>query len=324
MAAALITKLIKDGIGGLLPRRLLDAAGDGTGPFVAITIPGKADGTGVVDIEALSAAEIAAINAVTATIDNGVPITAAALPLPTGAATATGVSAVKDAVDINTSQLHGDFGTVVTMLGNPLPLPTGAATDASLASILAKLPASPALDASIGGTSAAAAGDTGASTTNGFLRWLRDKFAAGITLAAGSAVIGKVVQQVASADVSATNPVPVGGAQLVTVAATIASGGSLSGAVDLGTGRLVGLIMPASWTTASISFQASADGANFYDLYDDSIERAIASGSAIASRFIALSLSDWLGVRAIKVRSGSTSAAVNQGASRIITLVTAR
>ena len=30
----------------------------------------------------------------------------------------------------------------------------------------------------IGGSSAAAAGDTGASTTNGFLRWLRDRFLA--------------------------------------------------------------------------------------------------------------------------------------------------
>ena len=32
--------------------------------------------------------------------------------------------------------------------------------------------------ASIGGASAAAAGDTRASTTNGFLRWLRDRFKA--------------------------------------------------------------------------------------------------------------------------------------------------
>ena len=33
-----------------------------------------------------------------------------------------------------------------------------------------------AQDASIGGSSATAAGDTGSSTTNGFLRWLRDRF----------------------------------------------------------------------------------------------------------------------------------------------------
>ncbi len=35
-----------------------------------------------------------------------------------------------------------------------------------------------AQDASIGGASAEAAGNTGASTTNGFLRWLRDRFLA--------------------------------------------------------------------------------------------------------------------------------------------------
>jgi len=33
-----------------------------------------------------------------------------------------------------------------------------------------------AKDTSLGGSNAAAAGNTGASTTNGFLRWLRDRF----------------------------------------------------------------------------------------------------------------------------------------------------
>jgi hypothetical protein len=42
-------------------------------------------------------------------------------------------------------------------------------------SLSAKLDAV-AQDASLGGTNAAAAGNTGASTTNGFLRWLRDWF----------------------------------------------------------------------------------------------------------------------------------------------------
>ena len=42
-------------------------------------------------------------------------------------------------------------------------------------SLSAKLDAV-AQDASIGGASAPAAGNTGASTTNGFLRWLRDRF----------------------------------------------------------------------------------------------------------------------------------------------------
>lgn len=123
--------------------------------------------------------------------------------------------------------------------------------------------------------------------------------------------------------VSAANPLPVGGAQIATATATIASGASLSGAVDLGTGRLVGIIVPPAWTSAAITFQASADSTNFYDLYDDATERAIASGSVVASRLIALPLSDWLTVRALKIRSGSSASPVNQAAARSLVLVVA-
>ena len=176
----------------------------------------------------------------------------------------------------------------------------------------------------IGGDAAPVAADSGASSSNGYLRYLRDHLHAGLQIGAGSALIGKVVQQVASADVSATNPVPVGGAQLATVTATIASGASLSDAADLGTGRLVGLILPAAWTTAAITFQGSADGSTYFDLYDDATERAIASASVVPSRFIALPIADWLMVRSLKLRSGSAATPVAQGAARSITLVTAR
>ncbi|MBZ9937352.1 hypothetical protein LB518_13690 [Mesorhizobium sp. BR1-1-16] len=203
---------------------------------------------------------------------------------------------------------------IIAAIGADATLPAGASTEATLAD----------LNAAIGGTSASAAGDTGASTSNGFLRYLRDKLAAGITLGTSAATIGKVGAQVAGADVSATNPLPVGSAQIASVTATIANGASLSSAADLGTGRLVGLIMPAAWTTASISFQASADGTTFFNLHDVGAERTIASSDAVASHFIALCLADWLGVRAIKIRSGSADSVVNQSADRVITLVTAR
>ena len=174
------------------------------------------------------------------------------------------------------------------------------------------------------GDAAPVAADSGASSSNGYLRYLRDRLHAGLELGAGSALIGKVVQQVASADVSATNPVPVGGAQLATVTTTIASGASLSDAADLGTGRLVGLILPAAWTTAAITFQGSADGSTYFDLYDDATERAIASASVVPSRFIALPIADWLMIRSVKLRSGSAATPVAQGAARSIILVTAR
>ncbi|HWJ72421.1 MAG TPA: hypothetical protein VNX29_04565 [Kaistia sp.] len=190
MPATITTRQIKDGANNLIDRQLLDVAGTGYGPFIALQAIANAAGTGIVDIEAL--------------------------------------------------------------------------------------------------------------------------LAAGIPLFAGAAVV------------SATNPLPVGGSQLATVTATIASGGSLSGAVDLGTGRLVGLILPAAWTTAAITFQGSADGATYFDLYDDATERAIASASVVPSRFIALPIVDWLMIRSVKLRSGSAATPVAQGAARSITLVTAR
>ena len=52
-----------------------------------------------------------------------------------------------------------------------LPLPSGAATSANQTTANTSLSG---IDGGIGGATAAAAGDTGASTTNGFLRWMRD------------------------------------------------------------------------------------------------------------------------------------------------------
>jgi hypothetical protein len=43
----------------------------------------------------------------------------------------------------------------------------------------------------------------------------------------------------------------------------------VSNILDLSTVKaVVGLIMPADWTPASITIEGSADGANFYTLYD--------------------------------------------------------
>lgn len=102
--------------------------------------------------------------------------------------------------------------------------------------------------------------------------------------------------------------------------ATIANGASLSGAVDLGAGAVLAAIyMPAAWTAASLTFQASADGVTYVDVYDDGdVEYEIA---AAASRSIKVSLEDFIGVRYLKVRSGTTATPVAQGASRSIVLV---
>lgn len=111
---------------------------------------------------------------------------------------------------------------------------------------------------------------------------------------------------------------------VTTANVTITSGSSLSTAANLGSGQLVGIIMPSGWTTAAITFQANADGANtFYDVYDDATERTISSSGAAASRFLSLPISDWLAAKAVKIRSGTGAVPVNQGADRVITLVIA-
>lgn len=100
------------------------------------------------------------------------------------------------------------------------------------------------------------------------------------------------------------------------VEATIASGGSLSDALDLGEGRAALIQMPADWTAADLTFQVSVDGTNFWSLYKaDDTEYKV---EAAEDRTILLELSDWLGIRHLKVRSGTAGTPVNQGAARIL------
>lgn len=101
--------------------------------------------------------------------------------------------------------------------------------------------------------------------------------------------------------------------------ATIANGASLSGAVPLGNGGLTRIAMPAAWTAANLTFQTSYDGVTFANLYNH--EGTEYTVQAAASREILLPLADFLGVRFIKIRSGTSAAAVAQGAERSLKLV---
>lgn len=81
--------------------------------------------------------------------------------------------------------------------------------------------------------------------------------------------------------------------------ATILSGASLSGAIDLGPNRAFAIVMPASWTTANLTFQGSADGITYNNLYDDTGTEV--SVTAAASQYIVVSSpAKLLGVRWIK------------------------
>lgn len=106
-------------------------------------------------------------------------------------------------------------------------------------------------------------------------------------------------------------------------AVTVANGASLSGAIDLGSASLAGILMPASWTAAGLSFAVSTGLAGTYvPLWNASgSEYIVPSASAVASQFIALPLSDFLGFQFLKVRSGTAGSPVNQGGDRILTLI---
>ena len=101
---------------------------------------------------------------------------------------------------------------------------------------------------------------------------------------------------------------------------TISSGTSLSAAVDLGPNRAFAVVMPASWTAANLTFQGSVDGITYNNLYDDTGTEVTIT--AAASQYIVLSSpAKILGLRWIKVRSGTNGTPVNQGADRALVIV---
>lgn len=110
----------------------------------------------------------------------------------------------------------------------------------------------------------------------------------------------------------------VNGSQAIIVPVQIALNASLTGAIDLGTGRLAAIISPAAFDGAFYSFQASHDGAAWADLYDRDGEYAI---PAAMSRATLVPLADFLGLRWLKIRSGKTGAPVVQAALRTLNLV---
>lgn len=107
------------------------------------------------------------------------------------------------------------------------------------------------------------------------------------------------------------------------VTAAIAAAQALSGQVNLGAKTLVGIFVPAAWTTAGMSFQASADGGlTFGELVDQTATAiAVSSITGGAAVFIAFDPTKLRGVNCIKVRSGTAGAPVNQVSQVTLELV---
>lgn len=107
-----------------------------------------------------------------------------------------------------------------------------------------------------------------------------------------------------------------------TATVTIAAGATgLSGAIDVGSYAPVAIIMPGTWVAAVLSFQASIDGTNYFDLYEQGTEYTVPTTTNIHNHIDA---SVFAGVRWLKIRSGTAAAAVDQTATRTLTLVSRR
>lgn len=105
----------------------------------------------------------------------------------------------------------------------------------------------------------------------------------------------------------------------ISLTAIIPINQALSSPVKLGERKHVGLIMPAAWDAADITFQVSIDGTNYGNLYDKAGAEAVYKADADACIQIGdFDLAPWM---YIKVRSGTAAVPVNQTAERAIQVV---
>lgn len=108
---------------------------------------------------------------------------------------------------------------------------------------------------------------------------------------------------------------------LSNLTANIAASASLSGQVDIGPGRLVGILVPAGWTAANVTFQASPDGGvtwgNLFSYLGTEFTVV-----AVAGQFNAIDPTLLQGVVSLKVRSGTSGSPVTQTGAVAVTLVT--
>ena len=102
---------------------------------------------------------------------------------------------------------------------------------------------------------------------------------------------------------------------------TIADSASLSSAKELPFGGvLVGVIARTGWTTAGVSFQVSVDGTTYYVLLDPAgAEYTIPA--VVAARYVALDPTMFMGVKYVKVQSGTSASTTAQSGGDTVDLV---
>ena len=106
-------------------------------------------------------------------------------------------------------------------------------------------------------------------------------------------------------------------AQLISrLTATIALGASLSDALNISSGSVSYIELPATWTTAVLTFQGSLDGTNYFNIFDDEGYEVIVFVEA--GRRVHVQQHNINQNKYIKLRSGTSFNAVNQAAARTI------
>ena len=109
---------------------------------------------------------------------------------------------------------------------------------------------------------------------------------------------------------------------ITTHTVTIPNGEAVSGAIEVGGNPVVGILMPDTWTAASLSFKASIDGTNYFPLNDDAGSEYTAT--VAVDTYHVIDMSNTLGAKYIKLVSGTNATPVNQGAERSIEVVALR
>lgn len=232
-------------------------------------------------------------------------------------------------------------------VGNPIPVSgpltnaqlraaevpvSGPITDAQLRAAAVPVSIAPAqLGAPADGVSQLAGGSGLYGWLSGILSRLTGVLSVSGSAAVGSAPSGPPVS-VAGVDAGglkrhlATDSA--GNLQIVTAAAraettaTIASGASVSGTIDLSATALVGFSMPAAWTAAALNIEVSSNNVDWAPLLDSTGAAVSSFATPTVGAAYALDVVSMLAWRYVRFRSGTSSAPVNQGAARSIRYVT--
>lgn len=107
---------------------------------------------------------------------------------------------------------------------------------------------------------------------------------------------------------------------LEVIAAAIPDAGSITDPINLGGLRLFGVVMPADWTAANLTFQMSPDGgASWANLKDQTGNEITAVVSA--SDCVVVDPAHFAAMPFLRIRSGTAASPVVQSAERTIKLI---